>query len=814
MIAENRQEDPASLASRFINHTHRHVFLTGKAGTGKTTFLRRIVQQTHKKAMIVAPTGIAAINAGGVTIHSLFQLPFGSFVPENQPGLTANPQLRVNDPLSVVKHLQMRDQKRRLLRELELLIIDEVSMLRADLLDAIDIALRHVRRRSNQSFGGVQVLFIGDMLQLPPVIKEEEWKVLKQFYNSVYFFDARALQQHQPIYIELDKIYRQTDERFVALLNNLRDNKLSTEDAALLNTFYNPGFRPKPSDNYITLTTHNYKADEINRTCLQQLNAPSRFYEAAIDGDFSEFAYPIPKSLELKLGAQVMFVKNDPTGAQRFFNGKIGVVSKLGDSSIEVDCEGSARPIAVEKYEWKNVRYALNETTNEIEEEVTGTFTQYPLKLAWSITVHKSQGLTFDKAIVDIGAAFAPGQAYVALSRLRSLNGLVLTTRVNHQGIAQDQSLSAFSGSRQPAATLQELVGQETLVFLRHYLAQSFDFYYLVNQLNEHVMSYTSKDEARSVKQTQYAWAVALRDKIEPLKVHADKFMQQLTRIVDAREPNYLELLHVRILAAKDYFYPVLKQSSASVFALIEKMKQEKKVKTYLTELFNLEQVIYEQMKRLCKAEALALAVWQNKEFTKDDLNAILGDAARKEQVHQALSMPVKGESTKVTRSPAKKKTAKVPEIASQSGPDLASTKSAVLDLNSASRTAPASAKASVKKPARTTAAYPSTVKPAEEKPSSRSESLAFYNEGKTISEIAQLRSMAESTIEGHLVYYVTNGELRSSDFVSRDKAREVMAVVKRLDSFQLTPIKEALGESYSYREIRMAIAGYLAEAK
>ena len=315
----SNETDPTALASKFINHTQKNIFLTGKAGTGKTTFLRNIIQQTHKKAVIVAPTGIAAINAGGVTIHSLFQLPFGNFIPVNQNSFSTNQQFKITTPALLIRNMQMSSTKRNLLRELELLIIDEVSMLRADLLDAIDTTLRYIRRQNNKPFGGVQVLFIGDLLQLPPVVKNDEWEILKEHYNSIYFFDAWVLQQEKPLYIELEKIYRQADNTFIALLNNLRNNCITEDDVALLNNYYKPGFKAENNQNYITLTTHNYKADKLNKEYLQNIKSKSYFFNATVEDEFSEYAYPVEKTLELKLGSQIMFVKNDPTGAQRFF---------------------------------------------------------------------------------------------------------------------------------------------------------------------------------------------------------------------------------------------------------------------------------------------------------------------------------------------------------------------------------------------------------------------------------------------------------------------------------------------------------------
>ncbi len=767
MITDTEENNPALLASRFINHTYKHIFLTGKAGTGKTTFLKHIVGHTHKKAIIVAPTGIAAINAGGVTIHSLFQLPFGAYVPTNQINTAQHVSLKINDPGSVIKNLQMHESKRKLLRELELLIIDEVSMLRADLLDAMDMVLRYVRRKQSP-FGGVQILFIGDLLQLPPVIKNEEWEFLKAFYKSIYFFDAQVLQKEKPVYIELDKIYRQADDTFISLLNNLRNNQITEDDIELLNKYYQPNFKPKADANYITLTTHNYKALELNKTFLQELKSKSFFFEALIEDDFSEHAYPIEKTLELKKGAQVMFVKNDATGAQRFFNGKIGVVSFIDKDDIEVQFEDNTK-LFLEKYTWENIKYKLNETTNEIEEQTVGTFTQYPVKLAWAITVHKSQGLTFDKAIIDIGAAFAPGQAYVALSRLRSLQGLVLTSEIRYNGIKENSIVTGFSKTKTEQENLNDLIKKEGLVFLKNYLLQCFDFGVLAYSLKEHVESY-SKDEKKSFKQKQYPWAAALKKELDTVKPHADKFLYQLSNIIDNEETDYLETLKGRVFSAKEYFLPVLKDCSKNIFNQIEKIKSEKKIKTYFNELLELETQFYEQTKLISKAELLANAFLHNKEFTKEDLNSIINDKARVEQINRAFTKPEKETKEEVhyeVEKPTEKKSVR---------------------------------KAKEKR---------STIK--KEKTDTKKESFFLFTQGKTIPEIAIARKMANSTIEGHLAYYAAKGELDVTSIVSEKRIEEIVSAAKSLDTFLINPIKQSLGADYSYGEIKLALASYLA---
>ena len=731
------------LTSRFINNTRRHVFLTGKAGTGKTTFLRNIVRNTFKNAVIVAPTGIAAINAGGVTIHSMFQLPFGAFVP-TQENFTALENTKLNTPRSLIKEQQLSGQKRKILRELELLIIDEVSMLRADLLDAIDTVLRSVRRKQHLPFGGVQVLFIGDLLQLPPVVKDDEWNILKNHYKSVYFFDAQVLRQDPPLYIELEKIYRQSDNTFIALLNNLRNNTVTPEDESLLNQYYKPEFTARPGDNYIQLTTHNYKADAINRQELQKLKGKSYFYRATTTGDFNEYAYPVEQALELKEGAQVMFVKNDPSGMQLFFNGKIGRIAKLSENTIEVLFEEENKTITVDHYQWENIKYKIDEATNEIEEEVTGTFTQYPIKLAWAITVHKSQGLTFEKAIIDIGKAFAPGQVYVALSRLTSLDGLVLSSKINFNSLAQDKTIAQYAETKENVGRLNQLLEKESKVFFEDYIARCFDFSEPEKALHWHVESY-SKDEKKSAKQKYREWALELKTDFESIKEVADKFLTQVKQIIASANPDYKNALHNRVNSAKVYFTPLLKKMTDDIYqkqvAIFEK---EKKVKKYITELTELGAVIFKQIQQIDKACSLLNAAIDNKEFTREEVNS---DALTHQRKNQLEAVQPKKERPK------------------KKGKDT---------------------------------------KP---KVSTKEISYAFYKIGKSVAEIAKERNMAESTIEGHLAHCVAQGLIEVTDFVEIEKVTNIIAVSEKVETPSMGAIKHHLGDEYTYRDIRFALA-------
>lgn len=762
MIQVPEAFQPAELAAKFINLTSRHIFLTGKAGTGKTTFLRNLVSLTHKKTVIVAPTGIAAINAAGVTIHSLFQLPFGTFLPREAPAQQLGSYQHYHTPKSIIKHLHMNATKRRILLDLELLIIDEVSMLRADLLDAIDMVLRYVRK-NNSGFGGVQVLFIGDLHQLPPVVKNTEWELLANFYKSAFFFDALVLEKEPPIYIELEKIYRQADEVFIQLLNNLCNNQVTAADVALLKSYYRQNYQPDLKDNYITLTTHNNKADALNKNSLAELEGKSSFYKATITDEFSESAYPAERILELKVGAQVMFIKNDPTGEQRFFNGKIAVVTKLENDSVEVKFEDSRHRLSVERYTWKNVRYTVNKITNEIEEEIAGTFTQFPLKLAWAITVHKSQGLTFDKAIIDIGDAFAPGQIYVALSRLRSLDGLVLTSLISDRGIRQDQNVTYFAKTKQQQEDLAVQIKRESFAFLRHSLLQAFSFAALDNYVFEHVFSYT-KDEKRSAKQSHLSWAVKLQQTLIALRAHADKFLKQLERLcAGAITAEGFGLLLERTEAATQYFSPQLVAMDDSIFELIEKVKTEKQTKEYLAELLEMELMFDEQYKKIKKAKAMLVAAGENRELTKEDIVALHHNPKRNERIKQLYS----------------------------GGKE---------DFNADDNYA----KLSSKKKSKT---------PALAKPDTKELTLGMFKEGKTAEEIAKERKMSLGTIEGHLAHFVAKHEIKGSDLVPQKRLDRMLEAITTLKTIRLNDLREHLGKSYSFSEIKIAVAVYLVDS-
>ena len=526
-------------ARQFAQYTNRNIFLTGKAGTGKTTFLHHLREITGKQIAVVAPTGVAAINAAGTTIHSFFQLPFTPFIPTEF------------GKKELISKLKMQSRRRNVIRELELLVIDEVSMVRADVLDAIDTVLRHIRYRFNEPFGGVQVLFIGDLYQLSPVAKSDEWQILSQFYSSIYFFHSQVMLQNPPVYIEFEKIFRQQDMNFIGLLNEIRNNTLTENGLKLLKSCYNPSFIPPKNENYIILTTHNYKADAINTLELSKLKGKSEIFRAKITGDFPEKSFPIDENLEMKKGAKVMFIKNDTENPRRFFNGKIGEIIDFEEDVILVKCPEDDEEIEVTRMTWENIRYKTDETTTQINEEILGTFTQFPLRLAWAITIHKSQGLTFDKAIIDAGDAFAAGQVYVALSRCRSLEGMVLKSEIDKYSLQNEELIVRYSSQNQSIEVLSQQLDISKRNFHDTLLVSIFDFRQLINTAN--FWKKETKDIESSFDNDTFDFIQNVILQISEIQNVGLKFQEQVNQIckmptVDA------DFLTSRLKAASEYF--------------------------------------------------------------------------------------------------------------------------------------------------------------------------------------------------------------------------------------------------------------------
>ncbi|MDR1454198.1 MAG: helix-turn-helix domain-containing protein [Tannerella sp.] len=571
------------MATTFVNETSEHVFLTGKAGTGKTTFLRYIRQHTHKHAIVAAPTGVAAINAGGITLHSLFQLPFEPYVPGYS---TQKNKFRFSKA------------KLDMLRQLELLIIDEVSMLRADTLDAIDRTLQIIRHNV-RPFGGLQILYIGDMFQLPPVVKDEEWALLKPYYESAFFFHAQVVRQTQPVYLELKKVYRQKEQTFVSLLNNVRNNCLSVDDLQLLNMHCQPNFIPSPEDKYITLTTHNYKADRLNRQELDRITGREHVFAGKVEGEFPDYALPTDLQLSLKVGAQIMFIKNDPEG--RYFNGKIARVSSISGEQIQVRMPEDGETVQVPKETWKNIRYTLDKDTGEMHEEEIGAYTQYPLRLAWAVTIHKSQGLTFDKAIIDIGASFAAGQAYVALSRCTSLDGIVLRTRMSPDCVMTDPHAVDFSKTEKPEIELRNILVDGKRKFWQERLLLYFDWKPMYSFLREFEKLFEDKtseefDPARKLHGD-------FRQAVREMNGVAEKFRRQLLSLTEQEQSTGdLDAVRDRCQKAVHYFHEqVVAKILAPLQHFITHFNFPKRAKTFRKSVIELEsdvKLFLENMKR------------------------------------------------------------------------------------------------------------------------------------------------------------------------------------------------------------------------
>jgi hypothetical protein len=744
--------EAAAYALRFINQTQQSVFLTGKAGTGKTTLLKEIIATTHKNTVVVAPTGIAALNAGGVTIHSMFQLPFGGFIPDNSVPQFSN-TTKFETKATLRRHFKMSGQKRAVIRNMELLIIDEVSMLRADLLDAIDFMMQSVRKKS-APFGGVQVLFIGDLLQLPPIIRDEEWRTLRSYYKGKFFFHAHVIQQYPPLYIELSKIYRQTDDRFISVLNNLRNNEITQTDIQMLNEFVKPNFDLKSNKGYITLTTHNAKADVMNSQSLEDLEGNLVTFKPEITGDFPEKLYPVDANLQLKIGAQIMFVKNDLSPDKNYFNGKMGIVKTMTSKEIWVHFPDEDKTIEVDKYEWQNIRYTVNEMTKEIEEEVLGTFVHYPIKLAWAITVHKSQGLTFDKAALDVSQVFLPGQAYVALSRLRSLNGLVLLSPLQMNGISNDQDVMDYAENKASEEALANALKRETKNFILNYLKNSFDWNELAQEWRNHQFSY-NQDAENSAKSKHAIWAQNQAGVIWQLLDPSSKFLMQLDKLFHNEQ---LEFTHIseRINAAFNYFMEPMDKLVYEILWKLEEVKRIKKAKAFYDELIVLEDLQTKAVLQLLKAKLMMATL-------------IKGEAISKEKL---TSQEIKDYKTiKVNRVIENFKKANITLIE---------------DEKDAERYAP---KKSAKK---------------EPKKSTVQETYELWLEKKTVQEIATIRKFTQETILSHLTKLIQSKTITISEVFTEEKITALTEAFVGYKEESVSPLKEKNGDRFSWEELRM----------
>ncbi|MGZ3923892.1 MAG: HRDC domain-containing protein, partial [Flavisolibacter sp.] len=783
-----------TLASDLVNHTSKNIFLTGKAGTGKTTFLRYIRENCPKQMAVVAPTGVAAINAGGVTIHSFFQLPLSPFIPG---GFSQNNDVTTKHTL--LSRLRLNSERRKIFQELELLVIDEISMVRCDVLDAIDLVLRHVRYRHNERFGGVQVLFIGDMFQLPPVVREQEWNLLRDYYNGPYFFDSHVMKDDPPLYLEFTTIYRQTEERFINLLNKVRNNEMDDEYLEALHDRYQPGFFGDRSDGYILLTTHNEKAREMNACELAKLSGRLFTYSASIDGDFPETAFPAAHDLQLKIGAQVMFIRNDTDKGKRFFNGKIGVVTDLDKEKILVQCKDEDFPIEVTKEKWENIRYTLDRSTRQLNEDVLGSFSQYPLRLAWAITIHKSQGLTFEKAVIDAGKAFAPGQVYVALSRCTGLEGIVLHSKVNPSSLCADNRIVQFTKNIAPIDQVQEQLTEAKKAYQLKVLSSLFEFRKALNSLKE--LHKYLLEHASSFNVEAMPWTDEVIIKLESLQTTAGKFSHQLTRLfaVTPKAEDNLELQE-RLKTAANWFMNETKAVIEQVLtspAITDSSIHAKEYNDLLREAFvNLTMQNY-LMQGFTGKLNMENFHRRKKNFVTPSfpVNSYAGASQKKqiEVAHPALYFRLKklrdnicarknqpiylvaGSRTLEEMTNYLPQT--IDELEKISGfgkTKLDSYGNDFLNIiteycGENNLTSNITAKTPKRKRKETR----------EPKVDTKAETFKLYQQGKTTSQIASERKLTTQTIEGHLAYYVEKGFVKVEDLLTKEKILLIEVAIK-----------------------------------
>ena len=798
------------LAWNFVEKTDRNIFLTGKAGTGKTTFLHKIKYESLKRLIVVAPTGVAAINAKGVTIHSFFQMPFGPIIPG------------VNQNSSKHKFSKIKID---IIRSLDLLIIDEISMVRSDLLDGIDQVLRRYKNR-NKVFGGVQVLMIGDLQQLSPVVKPNEWELLKPYYETPYFFSSPTFQKSNAISIELTRIYRQDNEEFITILNEIRNDKLSPKSAAILNSRFQPDFVPTKKDGYITLTTHNNRANTINELELNKLTVESQFYTAVVSGKFNEYAYPTHERLELKVGAQVMFIKNDSSIEKRYFNGKIGKITYLDNNSVTVQCPEDDFEIETTPEFWDNVSYTINKDTQEISENIAGSFSQIPLRLAWAITIHKSQGLTFEKAIIDAETSFAHGQTYVALSRCTSLEGIILKTQIKDSSIINDNRVTKFTQDVEenpPSETDLTNSQKEYHLNLIEDLFSFQSFLYPVQRLIK--IYYENKT---SFKGNIIEPLNQIKDKgIIVLMQIATSFKKQLVKLSEPiTNPETDKMVQERINEGIQYF---IKQT-------IENIKNPLDTITFSSDNQTVNKDFTKQIDILEKLLETKLACLTG--LSEGFFSSKYLELRAKEMLNK-------------TKPSTKKITKKRAEVTSTDHPVLFEqlrtlrkelsdkengiayhifTQASLFEMCAYFPTTPKElisingmGKKRVEKYGDKIIAIiknyisKNEVRPKEviyddaikkdtkpQKVNTKQHSFNLFKNGSTIDEIAKERGLTKNTIEGHLVSFIATGEIKITDLMPLERFNELKKIIKNTNFEGLNDLKNKIDNKFTYSELRM----------
>ena len=788
------------LAFQFIEKTDRNLFITGKAGTGKTTFLHNVKAASLKRIVVVAPTGVAAINAKGVTIHSFFQMPFGPILP-NQIAQTSNQQRKFSKT------------KIDIIKSLDLVIIDEISMVRADVLDGIDQVLRRYKNK-HKVFGGVQILMIGDLQQLAPVVKPNEWSLLQQHYNTVYFFSANAFQEAKVVAIELQHIYRQKNEDFIQILNEIRNDQLSESSTAILNERYHPSFSPHKDEGYITLTTHNRRASIINDSELNKLNTKNYFFEAEVSGKFNENAFPNDEKLALKVGAQVMFIKNDSSPEKRYYNGKIGVITDISRENVTVQCANEIDEIITEKEQWDTVNYSINEETKELKEDIVGTFTQIPLRLAWAITIHKSQGLTFEKAIIDAEASFAHGQTYVALSRCTSLEGLVLKTPITSNAIINDNTVRVFNKEVEENLPDETILTASEIQFQLNLISELFDyqlFLYPITRLIDVFYKNRTSIKGNIIDYLQ----VIKDDGIVALMKVSNGFKNQLIAISkDGVLPENSSQIQERFIKAVDYFLTVTIKNIVQPMASISFSSDNKAVKKDFTTQFDrLQEVLSEKVFALKKMTE----GFKVQPYLKVRADSVLQKTApTKKKKLSSKRDPILALKLRELRDDISK-AAKIPhfQIFTQEAlyaicDELPRNEKALLKVNGMG-------KIRVKK-------YGEEILAAieiyceenrinkfneqkkEDKKSTKQISFELFKKGLAIKEIAIERSLTSGTVQSHLASYIPSGEIDVLELIPIKKYQKMVKAIEAIEFKNLTHLKENMDKSYTFMELRMVL--------
>ena len=792
-----------ALAFNFIEKTNRNLFLTGKAGTGKTTFLYKIKATSFKRLVVVAPTGVAAINAKGVTIHSFFQLAFEPFIPNNTRKHTTIQRKFSKTKIDIIKSL-------------DLVVIDEISMVRADVLDAINAVLCRYKN-SSKPFGGVQLLLIGDLQQLSPVVRPNEWQILKDYYRTPYFFSSIAYQKAAILAIELKYIYRQQNQKFIKILNEIRTNTLSSASEEILNKQYQPNFNPTKKDGYITLTTHNDRADAINQKELDSLETKENVYTAQITGDFNEKTYPNSENLILKEGAQVMFIKNDSSLEKRYYNGKIGTVIHLDEDTVTVKC--SEDDIIETTHEtWEHIKYTLNKETKEITNTVEGTYTQIPLRLAWAITIHKSQGLTFEKAIIDAEASFAHGQTYVALSRCKTLEGIVLKTPLKTKNIISDTTVNAFTEQLEENEPNEADLKASKKAFQLDLISEIFDYHPFLYPLKRLIDIYYKNKNALNGNILHPLETIKDKGIIPFLKIN-NTFKNQLESLAtNIENPEEDTTIQVRFKKARSYFKEQTKQHITTVLSTLTFTTDNKAIsKDFEKQLKDLEDKLAVKTKIL---EALSNH-FSTENYLKIRANSIL-EVSEVKVIKRPIATSTTHEELFEDLRLFRLSVSNSEDIP----PFQVFTQNSLFEICEILPTTPKQLRKIHGMGKVRVAKYGEEIleiikeyvtkhnlTPKEEevvievaKKNTKEISFDFFKEGLSINEIAEKRALTSATILGHLGHYVIEGVLDINEILPEEKVTKGLEMIKKNTFEGLNELKGIAGNDFSYSELRLLV--------